>query len=703
MERTDSEATDDVSRKKPLWHEWTSQHYQLKGAPRRKMTLKEEIELVRQRLRSSNRFVIDPKSKSVRRWDVITFFALVCTAIVTPVEVAFLESKIDALFVWNRVIDMIFLFDLVLQFFLAYHDVGRGNILIKNRHLIAKRYVSSWFLIDLVSSYPFDLMGFVHHFFQNRSLRLLRLLKLARVARIQRIQSRWEVYAIFSMSYAALGLYKLSAMLAIFAHWCACLWGLAANESIIGKSTYSWIQARELLLVDPRGESDPRKLFHKGSAAETYTAALYFAIYTLTGIGYGDVTPTSHRETIVCVFLMAISAIFWAFMIGSFCSVIGSMNAQESQYRQRMDDLNFMMRDRRFPSELRTRCRLFLINSKLFHRSAGYRHLESLFSISLRGDVAALLHEHWVLKVWYLRSSSKDFIIELSHSLSSIMFAPMEVIDIVYALFILQSGIVARTGRILAKGSVWGTEFIMAETHLIDTTCAASLSYVNVVCISREDFFAILEDPLFEAEREAVAAASRFYSVKMRLVKLANDERNRRKKQKLKLATATTPHLARSVPDSLKPAPALRRTSTKTANQIPRDLGFDYGAGGDRSARSERNVKDKDSPVTPKKTVIQDPPSLDLAGGGTQMLVDRATVAMLTRKIGELENVLSQTAFNVEAVMTQMSDSGILRNSTTRFSRNASGGRGKLLGSQKSGANLVTKSRGITLGENPRA
>ena len=45
----------------------------------------------------------------VSRWSFYIVLLLVYTAIVTPVEVAFLTTSLDALFVFNRVVDLSFL------------------------------------------------------------------------------------------------------------------------------------------------------------------------------------------------------------------------------------------------------------------------------------------------------------------------------------------------------------------------------------------------------------------------------------------------------------------------------------------------------------------------------------------------------------------------------------------------------------------
>ena len=100
-------------------------------------------------------YLIDPRpgsraNKILSVWDAISVLALLFTALFTPYEVAFLPSApiTDPLFAINRVVDVVFSLDMVAQFFLMYSDETGW---VKDLGKIARRYLRTWFTIDLVS------------------------------------------------------------------------------------------------------------------------------------------------------------------------------------------------------------------------------------------------------------------------------------------------------------------------------------------------------------------------------------------------------------------------------------------------------------------------------------------------------------------------------------------------------------------------
>ena len=57
-----------------------------------------------------------PTSSFIIKWDLTISFVLIYTCFATPYELAFLETKIDAWFVINRICDVIFATDILINF-----------------------------------------------------------------------------------------------------------------------------------------------------------------------------------------------------------------------------------------------------------------------------------------------------------------------------------------------------------------------------------------------------------------------------------------------------------------------------------------------------------------------------------------------------------------------------------------------------------
>jgi len=117
------------------------------------------------------------------------------------VQVAILPppTQVDFLFILNCLIDLIFIADMVLQFFLMYPQKTNTGIRWEHRKSkIAIHYLTTWFIIDLISIVPFDLVGFfssseaVGQVKVVKLIRLLRLLKLAKMFRSFTVSSNFS-------------------------------------------------------------------------------------------------------------------------------------------------------------------------------------------------------------------------------------------------------------------------------------------------------------------------------------------------------------------------------------------------------------------------------------------------------------------------------------------------------------------------------
>merc|ERR1719506_1911922 len=107
----------------------------------------------------------------------------------------------------------------------------KSGELIRSHAVLAKRYLKSWFTLDIVSILPFDVVAMTTDSGGNNSglrsirlLRVLRLIKLVRVLRASRIIQRWQ--NAIEMSSSQLSLIGVLIAYIVFVHWFACLWAL---------------------------------------------------------------------------------------------------------------------------------------------------------------------------------------------------------------------------------------------------------------------------------------------------------------------------------------------------------------------------------------------------------------------------------------------------------------------------------------------
>ena len=93
-------------------------------------------------------WIVDPRqTKWMPRWDMLMVAALTFTALVTPVEVVFLQegTYITDLWIVNRFVDLLFLIDIVVTFNLAFQESAEnGGHWVINKHVIICQYLKGW-------------------------------------------------------------------------------------------------------------------------------------------------------------------------------------------------------------------------------------------------------------------------------------------------------------------------------------------------------------------------------------------------------------------------------------------------------------------------------------------------------------------------------------------------------------------------------
>lgn len=394
---------------------------------------------------------------------------------------------------------------MVLQFRLAVRVTdASGTRWLREPKQVARHYVSGfWFWLDgfSVSTSIFDLlpMDNIGSFTVLRAVRVLRLAKLVRLARGNRIFKKWELR--MSINYAYMSVVNISFSILIACHWIACFWGLQASFHPLS----SWYYSKEYCIEwgnETQAVSEAMKLegcpagrpncdigFCDGETCSDgyacvpswnmYCYSLYFALMTITSVGYGDIVPDKYNavEQLICSFIMLVSGMMWGYLIGTFCGLAASLSPSVQAFREDLSALNSMMTIYALPNELRYRLREYIHETQHLRNTVARNALLNKLSPAMQGEVQLLVNQKWISRIWFLASAEVELLIELSFSLSALVFPPREFCPSGF-MYIVQRGSAFRLGKMKREMSVWGDDVILEDADLqiqipaISVTCA---------------------------------------------------------------------------------------------------------------------------------------------------------------------------------------------------------------------------------------
>ena len=86
-----------------------------------------------------------------------------------------------------------------------------------------------------------------------------------------------------------------------------------------------------------------------------YRSPRYWATYTLTGIGYGDITPKSAAEVSASTIFMLVGALLWACVLGTVLEAMTMFSEKQRQAQVTSDRLKQLVIRYQVPPELADR------------------------------------------------------------------------------------------------------------------------------------------------------------------------------------------------------------------------------------------------------------------------------------------------------------------------------------------------------------
>jgi potassium voltage-gated channel Eag-related subfamily H protein 7 len=276
----------------------------------------------------------------------------------------------------DALVDVFFIVDIVLSFRTGFLD--EAKTLVMDPHRIRRRYVRSWFALDLVSALPTQLIALAAGAYSSLyAIKLLRLLKIGEVTHFTRSGAVHQWGKAIGL-YGRPGLMQLISFLFIYfvvCHLVACAYWAVASSRGERPPCAEWG-------AGAWGVCD--ELVDDAPLAQQYASAFYWAVVTLLGNDTGPAsaevaTPclaaplrwmprhTLPRRTLAswlqeknftsCVIVVGIFVN--AVIIGSCASLLLGMDHKAIVRQQQMDAVNMHLAYNKVPAPLAARVRSY--------------------------------------------------------------------------------------------------------------------------------------------------------------------------------------------------------------------------------------------------------------------------------------------------------------------------------------------------------
>lgn len=363
-----------------------------------------------------------PDGQFLLYWGVIMVATILYVVLTVPFMVAFDAEDSLSTSIVDFACSLLYIVDVAVIFNTGFFENG---IFITTRRQIAKRYLRTWLLFDVVSAFPYD--WFFEQPLETSSSsslrgpavlrmvkigRLLKSLRLVRVARVKmhlvRLSQKLRSGTLEVLFRAC---YLLIVLLGV-AHWVAC--GFFYVSRYTG-TPESWIYQYSLQDAD---------------LIDQYVASFYWAITTLTTTGYGDIRPVNTTEKVYGVCIMVVSAVVFSIVIGKIGASISSVDKDANEHRELTVEVARQLKQAEVPKETIFRAVRYLdyIWETRKKRKVLDRRILGHFSEPLRNEVSEYIYGPFLVRVEMLARFESALVLQLARSIETEVFAQDDVI-----------------------------------------------------------------------------------------------------------------------------------------------------------------------------------------------------------------------------------------------------------------------------------
>ena len=436
------------------------------------------IESLNKALRSH---IFQPDDMAMWYWDTLLLLCVLYYGIFIPCQYSMKRETLLAGEIGHLVLDIItsivFVLDIFVRFNTAYLDLNTG-MLVDTPSRVRWHYLKNGFLFDFLAALPLDLlcMLILGNDYADGwiwlSLAHLRMFKFVGIRHFFQVITPVKL-APFSVSYQ----YTIVPMLRL-TFYCA----LAVNMI-----TVLWILLNR---GGPRGSTDDQY---------SYITALYWTLYTVTSVGYGDIPVETEAKKLFASVLFVAGVVIHGIVISKISSRMQKGDV-ESDRTDKMKETLSVLKKFSIPEQLA--CEVLAFQYHQLHSDVSGSFMKVLHTLPavMRDRVGLFVRMRFICQVPMFKEQPIECLVGLANALKSLVLEPESRIikagDEGREMFFMGHGFADVTSP---EGEKWGTikpgGFFGEIALLTDSKRTASittLTYCDLFRLDKGDFFLLI-------------------------------------------------------------------------------------------------------------------------------------------------------------------------------------------------------------------
>lgn len=232
-----------------------------------------------------------------------------------------------------------------------------------------------------------------------------------------------------------------------------------------------------------------------------YVRAIYWAMTTLTTVGYGDIAAKTAAQMLYSAFTQLIGVGVFGFILSNVASLLSRLDAAREHHMDNLDQIETFMSSYNIPVDVKSRVRAYYHYIWREHKGRMDRTLIERLPNKLQSELNFSINQSVIKSVPFLKTATQDLIEDIMLALDHRVYVPGERIfragDPGDSLYMIHQGAVdiqTSKGQLIAtlgEGAVFGERALIAEGPR--SANATSVTHCDVYALAKADFQKIIQ------------------------------------------------------------------------------------------------------------------------------------------------------------------------------------------------------------------